>query len=138
MRELFREVTSMAIYNPDIDKFLVQDRTHTSKYGEEVTFFGGWLDAGETIEQGVQRESYEELWKVFSHYEYLGKVIHDKEWKDYIRHLFFVVSRKEEFHDRECDWAIWLSREEMKRKKFPSDMTEWFARIEKHLHQIKN
>ena len=65
MRELFREVTSMAIYNPDIDKFLIQDRTHTSKYGEEVTFFCGWLDAGETIEQGVQRESYDDFFVIF-------------------------------------------------------------------------
>jgi len=41
MREVFREVSSLAIYNPVIDKILLQDRTSISKYGEEVTFFGG-------------------------------------------------------------------------------------------------
>jgi hypothetical protein len=39
MREIFREVASLVIYNPILQKFLVQDRKSISKYGEEVTFF---------------------------------------------------------------------------------------------------
>ncbi len=72
MREIFREVASLVIYNPILDKILVQDRTSISKYGEEVTFFGGGLDEGETPLQAAQRESLEELWREFSEYIYIS------------------------------------------------------------------
>lgn len=71
MRKLFREVASLVIYNRTINKFLVQDRTSISKYGEEVTFFGWWLDEGENPLQWAQRESQEELGIKFNEYIYI-------------------------------------------------------------------
>jgi mutator protein MutT len=43
------------------DKILVQDRRNMSKFGEEWGFFGGRIEAGETPEQSVVRETKEEL-----------------------------------------------------------------------------
>lgn len=73
MKEIFREVASLAIYNPTIDKFLVQDRTSISKYGEEVTFFGWWLDEWEKPLEAAQRESQEELGIKFNEYIYISR-----------------------------------------------------------------
>jgi len=42
--DILRVVASLAIYNTETQKILVQDRTSISKFGEEVTFFGGGLD----------------------------------------------------------------------------------------------
>lgn len=137
MREIFREVASIVIYNPILDKFLVQDRTSISKYGEEVTFFGGGLEEEETPLQAAQRESQEELWVVFDYYEYLGKFSHDKEGKAYIRNLFFVQTSQETFKDEEWDGALWLSLDEAKTKKFTTDMTAEFVAIETYLTQLK-
>lgn len=137
MKEIFREVASIAIYNPILQKILVQDRTSISKYGEEVTFFGGWLDAWETPQNAAQRESHEELWVVFDHYEYLGKFSHDKGGKAYVRNLFFVQTIQEAFEDEEWDGALWLSLDEAKTKKFTTNMTAEFAAIEKYLAHKK-
>lgn|SRR5574341_2553713 len=43
------------------EKILVQDRRDISKFGEEWGFFGGRIEAGETPEQAVVRETKEEL-----------------------------------------------------------------------------
>jgi 8-oxo-dGTP diphosphatase len=43
------------------DQILVQDRRNMSKFGEEWGFFGGRIEAGETPEQAVVRETKEEL-----------------------------------------------------------------------------
>ena len=43
------------------DKILVQDRRDIRKFGEEWGFFGGRIEAGETPEQAVVRETKEEL-----------------------------------------------------------------------------
>lgn len=71
MMEVLRTVASLAIYNTKTDKILVQDRTSISKFGEEVTFFGGGLDGDEIPLQAAQRESTEELGLVFDTYHYL-------------------------------------------------------------------
>lgn len=137
MREVFREVSSLAIYNPVIDKILLQDRTSISKYGEEVTFFGGWLDEWETPLQAAQRESNEELKTNFDTYHYLWQFIHDKEGKDYIRNLFFVLTSQEIFQDEEWDGAVRLSLDEAKTKKFTTDMEQEFIAIERYLDNQK-
>lgn len=137
MREVFREVASLVIYNPTLDKILVQDRTSISKYGEEVTFFGGWLDEGESPLQAAERESIEELKIDFGVYNYLWQFIHDKEGKDYVRNLFFVLTDQEIFEDEEWDWAIWLSIQEAKIKKFTTDVKEEFVALEEHIRELK-
>lgn len=137
MRTLFREVASLAIYNPKLKKILVQDRTSISKYGEEVTFFGGGLDNGETPIQAARRESKEELGNVFSSYEYLWKFVHDMDGKDYVRHLFIIVTDQENFTDNEWDGWVRLSIEEAKTKKFITDMVPEFEAIEKRIQREK-
>lgn len=135
MREIFREVASIVIYNPILDKFLLQDRTSISKYGEEVTFFGGWLDEGEDPLQAAHRESSEELWIVFDSYQYLGKFVHDKEGKDFIRYLFFVITENEHFDDREWDGALRFSIQEAEKKIFTTSMIEEFIVIKKYIDE---
>lgn len=124
MKEIFREVAGIVIYNPQLNKFLVQDRTSISKYGEEVTFFWWWLDKGETPLQAAKRESFEELWKIFKEYIYINTFSHNIDEKSYIRHLFFVNTTDTDFNDLEGDGGIWLNFEEMKQKKFPPDVNE--------------
>lgn len=131
--EVLRIVASLAIYNTKTQKILVQDRTSISKFGEEVTFFGGGLEGDETPLQAAHRESTEELGLVFDTYHYLGYFSHDKQGKAYIRHLFFVSTTQEKFHDMEWDGAFWLSIEDAKKKKFTTDMGWEFAAIEKYL-----
>lgn len=137
MKEIFREVASIAIYNPVLQKILVQDRTSISKYGEEVTFFGGGLEVWETPLQAAQRESNEELKTNFDTYHYLWQFIHDKEGKDYIRNLFFVLTSQEIFQDEEWDGAVRLSLDEAKTKKFTTDMEQEFIAIERYLDNQK-
>lgn len=135
MREIFREVASLVIYNPVLDKILLQDRTSISKYGEEVTFFGGWLDEGETPLQAAERESSEELGIVFDEYVYLWKFSHDKEWKDYIRNLFFVQTEQDHFDDDEWDGALRFSIQEAEKKIFTTSMIEEFIVIKKYIDE---
>jgi 8-oxo-dGTP pyrophosphatase MutT (NUDIX family) len=133
--EVLRTVASLAIYNTKTDKILVQDRTSISKFGEEVTFFGGGLDGDEIPLQAAQRESTEELGLVFDTYHYLWEFSHDKQGKAYIRHLFFVPTTQEKFDDMEWDGALWMSIEDAKQKKFTTDMTREFIAIEKYISE---
>ncbi len=131
MRELFREVASLVVYNPQLNKFLVQDRTSISKYGEEVSFFGGGLDEGETPLQAAKRESLEELGRTFNEYIYIKPFIHDMNGKDYIRHLFFVTTIEEDFNDLEWDGGIWITIKDMKSKKFITDISKELEAIKR-------
>ena len=133
MKEIFREVASLAIYNPITNKFLVQDRTSISKYGEEVTFFGWWLDEGESPIQAAQRESQEELGIKFNEYIYLGTFTHDMWWKNYIRNLFLIITNIKNFNDMEGDGAIWLTLEEAEKKRFTTDIKWEFSSIKKYI-----
>lgn len=131
--DILRVVASLAIYNTETQKILVQDRTSISKFGEEVTFFGGGLDEWETPIQAAERESAEELGLIFDIYNYLWEFSHDKQGKAYIRHLFFVPTTQEKFDDMEWDGALWMSIEEAKQKKFTTDMTVEFEAIEQYI-----
>lgn len=56
---MHRDVAIIIFYKDD--KVLIQDRRDISKFDEEWGFFGGRIEAGETPEQAVVRETEEEL-----------------------------------------------------------------------------
>lgn len=66
-------------------------------------------------------------------YIYLGTFTHNMWWKDYIRNLFLIITDIKDFNDMEGDGAIWLSREEMQRKKFTTNVEWEFWIIKKYL-----
>lgn len=64
------------------DKILIQDRRDISKLGEEWGFFGGRIEAGETPEQAVVRETREELSYVLGDFKFIKKSHHEvADWK---------------------------------------------------------
>ncbi len=53
--------TTVAIIYNSQGGFLIQDRRKKSKWGEDYCLFGGKIEPGETPEEAIIREIYEEL-----------------------------------------------------------------------------
>ncbi len=49
------------VFYTDGGEFVLQERGHFSKFGEEWSFFGGGVEAGESFEEAAKREIREEL-----------------------------------------------------------------------------
>ncbi len=71
---MHKDVALIVFYEDD--KVLIQDRKDMSKYGEEWGFFGGRIEAGETPEEAVVRETKEELSYDLKDFAFIKKSSH--------------------------------------------------------------
>lgn len=55
-------------------KILLQGRKGISSTGEEWSFFGGHIEEGESVEEGIKREIKEELNYDLEEFRFLGKI----------------------------------------------------------------
>jgi len=64
--------TAIVIFYTDDKKILLQSRKLIKKWGEEWSFWGGGVEAGETKEQAAKREIKEELNFNLRNIKYIG------------------------------------------------------------------
>ena len=93
------------------NKLLLQDRKGISKYWEEWSFFGWWLDEWESSREALLREIKEELEFDISNWDikYLWEIVHYIEDFniEYHRYLYLIniPNNINIFNDKEWSWA---------------------------------
>ncbi|MGM5481649.1 MAG: NUDIX domain-containing protein [Nanobdellota archaeon] len=117
------EVAEIVFYD-DYNRLLLQGREGISKFGEEWTFFGGRLEAGETPKQALTREIKEELEYELKEYRFL--MYQKQEMTEEIttiQHIYIGDAPElSEVNLREgSDIRFFTIEEARKLKKFPRD-----------------
>ena len=59
---------ALVIFVDEYNRVLLQQRHSISRYGEKWGFFGGKVEEGETIEEALEREAFEELDYILKEY----------------------------------------------------------------------
>lgn len=118
-----KEVACLMIINWK-NQLLLQDRKWISKYWEEWSFFGWWIEEWETHLQAAKREAKEELNIDLNNenIKYLWVVDNQIEsiWKEYTRYVYLIRTDKKEsdFIDLEWSWAKFFDINKISELKF--------------------
>ncbi len=121
------------------DKILVQDRRDRSKFGEEYGFFGGHVEASETPEHAVVRETKEELTYTLKEFEFLDR-FHEK-GKDFTFTLYVYITKcpsLNEFVQKEGQGMKMVTEEETKKLKMQAIDAEIIKKVFTVLRAGKN
>ena len=130
-----------AILVNENNEVLIQKREGISKYWEEWSFFGGWIEGAESSREALVREMSEELEKDIGSWKYsdLWEVVHMIPWFDieYHRHVFLlhIPVWSTDFVDHEWAGAYFFSIEEIREKKFNTPIHEEMERVIKCLEK---
>ncbi|MBW2997598.1 NUDIX domain-containing protein, partial [Candidatus Woesearchaeota archaeon] len=87
---MYRKVALIIFYDKN-GRILLQNRQGISKYGEEWGYFGGGIEADETPEEAVIRETEEELEFVLKKYQFIGVVTTEDQRGTIERHVFISL-----------------------------------------------
>jgi mutator protein MutT len=109
-------------------EILLQKRGAYSKRGEDVAFFGGGVEAGETHQQTLIREMREELNLTINIADcrYAGEFLSENpDGSVTFRHTYLMHTEKEarDFEVLEGESVFFTSIEEARKLRFPSDVT---------------
>ncbi len=115
---MHRDVSLIIFYRDD--KILVQDRRDMSKWGEDYGFFGGQIEAGETPEEAVVRETGEELSFELKDFEFFKRFHHKFRDITLTQYVFVAPCPSfSEFKQKEGQGMILVSEKEGLRLKMP-------------------
>lgn len=121
------------------NRILLQDRKHISKYGEEWSFFGGDIEAGETPYEALIREICEELGVDISGWEmqYLGEIVHYTSFAEYHRFLFGIriPDAMTAFTDHEGSGAHFFDIDALGSLKFHTSITAEISQLRENFLQ---
>lgn len=130
-----RKVALIVFYDEN-KRILLQHRVSISKRGEEWGFFGGGIEAGETPEQTVIRETEEELGYKLVNFEYIGNYKNTLEDGYTIdRHIFVspLEDKISKFAQNEGEKMQLFTIEEAKKLKMISGDYEALDMVAKYL-----
>ncbi len=116
---MHRDVALIIFYKDN--KILIQDRRDMSKFGEEYGYFGGSIDAGETPEEAVIRETREELSFELKEFDFFRKFHHKVQ--DFTLTLYVFVApcpSLSAFKQKEGQGMILVTEKEGQQLKMPS------------------
>ena len=115
---MHRDVSLIIFYKDD--KILVQDRRNMNKWGEEYGFFGGSIEAGETPEEAVVRETREELSFELKEFRFFGKFRHKFRDISLTEYVFVAPCPSfSAFNQKEGQGMMFVSEDEGLKLKMP-------------------
>lgn len=131
-----RKVAFIWFYN-EKNQILLQERWYYSKYGEEWSFFGWWIESWETPEEWFLREAKEELgldMKKFD-YKYIGDFIFEFPNRIVHRSIFLIKTDLKETDFTVYEWAgaKYFDLDEAKKLKFANPVDKTIEIIKKYM-----
>lgn len=103
------------------NEILLQDRKGISKFGEEWSFFWGWIEEWESSEEALKRELTEELEWLPVEYTFLGETKHEMKEREILYHRYVYLVRLPdwmEWSDKEGAWAFFFPIDKINDLKF--------------------
>lgn len=127
------KIIGVAVIGNDLGEILIDRRRHEGVMGGLWEFPGGKVELGETIEECIKREIYEELGIEIEVGKHLLTINHT------YTHLQVTLTVHSCHHLRgvpqpiECDEVRWVSLDEIEQFTFPEANTQIIAALKKGL-----
>ncbi len=106
------------VINSKGEWLLVKQASHKQDAGQFVSPVGGHITSGETMDDALTREAFEEVGLSDFKYTYIGKAIYERKWKVGVENHYFIVyeiySDKEPVLNDESVEYRWFKVEEIK------------------------
>ena len=136
-----RKVALIWFYN-DKNQILLQERWDYSKYWEEWSFFGGWIEKWEFALEWFIREAKEELGLNMNDFDYdfLWEFIFEYPERIVHRNIYMIKTymKEEDFTVYEWSWAKYYSTKESRNLKFMSNVNKTLDILEKYMFDNNN